>query len=112
VRKAVRDELSKRGALIIPYSAYPHGMPGTPDLLCCYRGIFLGVEVKRPEASSDPTPRQLAVHDLIRKAGGYVVVARGREDVDFALRIIDAILKARGISGTTWMAATVYGALS
>jgi hypothetical protein len=112
VRTAVRDELKKAGALMIPYSAYPHGMPGVPDLLCCYRGIFLGVEIKRPEAGSQLTPRQLAVHHLIRQAGGYVVVARGREDAANAVRVIDAVLGRTGVEGTTWIAAAIYDALS
>lgn len=54
-------------------------MAGLPDLICCYKGRFFGIEVKQP--GQRPTPRQVFVHSLIKRAGGEVVVATCVEDV-------------------------------
>lgn len=92
VRKVVRDELKARGAFFVPYSPYPYGVAGTPDLVCCYRGVSLWVETKQPKSGAMASPRQLLVHDQIRRAGGVVVVARRREDVRRVLDAIDSFL--------------------
>lgn len=46
---------------------------GVPDILCCVRGTFMGIEVKA--SNGKPTPLQ--VHNLkkIDEAGGYAVLA-------------------------------------
>jgi hypothetical protein len=45
---------------------------GIPDILCCYRGLFVGLEAKLP--GGKPTPKQLRVLDEIAEAGGIAVV--------------------------------------
>lgn len=52
---------------------------GTPDLLCCVCGCFVGIEVKRP--GGKPTPEQLAELERIEHAGGLGIVATSVEDV-------------------------------
>lgn len=54
-------------------------MAGLPDLIGCFDGKFVGIEVKQP--GQKPSARQLYVHRLIEKAGGLVVVATCVEDV-------------------------------
>ena len=49
------------------------GTVGTPDLLVCCRGRFVGVEVKRDERSK-PSQPQLRRLEEIRAAGGVAMV--------------------------------------
>jgi len=60
---------------------------GVPDLLICYRGRFIGCEVK--VSGEDPTPLQVYNLDLIGEAGGLSTAARCVEDVEQVLRYID-----------------------
>jgi hypothetical protein len=56
-----------------------HGGPmmpaGLPDLICCVYGIYIGVEVKMPQAIENVSVVQRHVHARIVRAGGAVVVA-------------------------------------
>ena len=60
--------------------------PGTPDILLCVAGRFVGIEVKRP--GELPTAAQRACHARIEAAGGIVVVADCVTEVEAALRLI------------------------
>ena len=42
---------------------------GIPDILACYRGHFIGLEVKQPGAERDVSPRQQLVLRQIYAAG-------------------------------------------
>jgi hypothetical protein len=69
---------------------------GTPDLLACYRGVFLGIETKTLVGKvSDEQARQ---HNLIERSGGYVIVPRSLDDLYAALEEIDTRL-GMGIFG-------------
>jgi hypothetical protein len=63
---------------------------GIPDLLLCYRGYFIGIEVKLPGNRKGATALQAAQLRQIRAAGGYGYVLRRVEDLD---RILDRIDK-------------------
>ncbi len=60
---------------------------GVPDLIICYKGYFIGCEVK--VIGEDPTPLQEYNLDAIEKALGFAVVSRSVEDVEQVLRFID-----------------------
>ena len=45
---------------------------GIPDILCCYRGVFVGLEGKMP--GNKPSTKQLHVLDEIAEAGGVAAV--------------------------------------
>jgi len=83
----IKARLEERGAWVTKI----HGgiySSGVPDLLACYRGYFLGLEVKLPENRSGATKLQKAQLRSIRRAEGYGYVIRSVEDAD---RICDAI---------------------
>ena len=46
----------------------PYGTAGIPDIICCYRGRFLGLEVKQPGGKL--TKLQEITLERIRAAGG------------------------------------------
>jgi len=52
---------------------------GVPDIICCYRGRFIALEVKRPGGRI--TPAQQATLDVICRAGGAVSVVRSLDEV-------------------------------
>ena len=52
---------------------------GIPDLLCCWGGLFFGIEVKDP--GGEPSALQLAQGVRIIKAKGHFIVAKSLQDV-------------------------------
>ena len=60
---------------------------GVPDILCCYRGRFVGFEVKTAKGRiSGP---QRVQNERIRRACGRAVVVRSVADVQAVLKHID-----------------------
>jgi Holliday junction resolvase len=57
----------------------PTNLPGIADILGCYKGRFLAIEVKRK--GQNPTELQQAFIDQIQRAGGLAFVARSSDDV-------------------------------
>ena len=60
---------------------------GVPDILCCYRGRFVGFEVKT-ETGRISGP-QCIQNERIRRACGRAVVVHGIDDVQAVLEHID-----------------------
>lgn len=84
---AIKRAVQERGAWVIKTHGSPH-LAGVPDLLLCYRGYFVAMEVKRPETRGTVTMRQRVFLNQIAEAGGLsgVVVS-----VDEAMILLDAI---------------------
>lgn len=61
----------------------PYGTSGVPDIICCYKGRFIGMECKLP--GGQLTELQKRAIARINRAGG---VARRVESVDDAKAII------------------------
>lgn len=51
---------------------------GLPDLIGCYRGYFIAMEVKKP--GRDATPLQALTMQQIRAAGGFAAVIHSYEE--------------------------------
>lgn len=64
------------------------GKAGVPDILACYKGVFLGIEVKRPETLKRVTPLQVYNLDKINEAGG---LGRVVADVNTLAKILEEI---------------------
>jgi hypothetical protein len=60
---------------------------GIPDLLACYKGHFLGLEVKAP--TGHPSELQLQRIRMIRLAGGIAEVIYNMELLDEIIATID-----------------------
>ena len=61
---------------------------GVPDLLCCYRGKFVGIEVKTPK-NPKPTPIQFYTHEEIRDCDGIAFVAVGWDGIKKVVESIE-----------------------
>ena len=63
-----------------------YGTNGVPDIVCCYKGRFLGLECKRPGGRL--TELQKRAIEKINRAGG---VACRVESVEDAKRVIERV---------------------
>jgi len=62
---------------------------GIPDIIVCYKGIFIGVEVKTPETKNNVSELQKYNLELIKDSGGYSLVAWDLEMVKDFIKDID-----------------------
>ena len=82
---AIKKYLSSLGGCIFFWKEHggPYGTSGIPDIICCYRGRFLGLEAKLPGGKL--TVLQKRALDRINAAGG---IARRVESVDDVKAVI------------------------
>lgn len=94
VRK-IRAYLEDRGALVVKIHGgdNPFQERGIADLLVCYRGIFIALEVKQPGKSASPA--QEVFLRKVRASGGYAAEVSSVEDVAQLLRSVDHGAKRR-----------------
>lgn len=80
--KAVKE----RGGFAFKVHGSEHMMAGLPDIVCCYRGFFIGFETKTPTGVVSPRQRYVMQH--IMGAQGIVTVPRNVAD---ALNVLDRV---------------------
>ena len=83
--KAIKGYLSSLGSDVFFWKEHggPYGTSGIPDIICCYKGRFLGLEVKLPGGRL--TGLQKRALARINAAGG---IARRVESVDDVKAVI------------------------
>ena len=92
IKKAIKDYLSTvKKCEVFPYASNgmwdaqrrifrtSAGRVGTPDLLLCYRGRFLGLEIKTGQGRLSQPQRECI--RAIDESGGRAVVVRSVQDV-------------------------------
>lgn len=87
VENAIKKYLKSKGAYVVKYHGNQFSQVGVPDLLVCYQGRFLGIEIKNETGKTSPL--QDVNIEQIKKAGGISFVARSVEDVR---KVIDNII--------------------
>ena len=82
---AIRRYLATLGEDVFFWKEHgsPYGTSGVPDIICCYKGRFLGLEAKLPRGRL--TALQKRALEKINRAGG---IARRVESVDDVKDII------------------------
>ena len=88
IQAKIRSLLESWGATVYKQQASLYTTNGAPDLVACYRGRFLAIEVKQP--GEEPRKIQLHRQKQIRKSGGICEVCDSVEQVERILRAIDA----------------------
>ena len=68
-------------AYVLNYGGSASGAKGTPDLLVCYKGRFIGLEVKRPDSNYTLTTAQQIRLRQIARAGGIGLGVESLQDV-------------------------------
>ena len=81
IQTRIIKELRKRGAYVVKVITASRN--GVPDLLVCYEGRFIGIEVKTEAGIASAV--QTANLAWIIEAGGDALVARSWEDVEIIL---------------------------
>jgi Holliday junction resolvase len=66
---------------------------GVPDILCCFKGVFLALEVKAASTSAKVSGDQLRLIGDIRARGGFAFVIYSTEQVDLILRDTNNLTK-------------------
>jgi Holliday junction resolvase len=87
VKKKVVDVLKKNGAYYFFPATGGYGRSGVPDIVCCYRGVFVAIECKA--GTNKPTPLQEAEMGKIRQAQGFVLVVNEDNIDDVATLLRD-----------------------
>jgi len=72
VKARVHARLKTAGAYAVNYIGGAYANNGTPDILACYRGRFVGIECKAGKGK--PTQLQLRNLEKIEAAGGLAFV--------------------------------------
>tara|TARA_R100001126_G_C4854757_1_gene163949 strand:- start:374 stop:667 length:294 start_codon:yes stop_codon:yes gene_type:complete len=91
VKQKVVKLLKSRGCYWFYPVASGFGSAGVPDIVCCYKGKFIGVECKAPAAANRVTALQQKNLTDIRNCGGYGIVVSG--DLSELERILDNLKK-------------------
>lgn len=89
--REIRKACQQRGAFGFKIHGGPTMMAGLPDQIMCYRGMFVGMEVKMPTGKTTKI-QERRLHE-IREAGGFAFVVRSVEDAMDALDDVDARLR-------------------
>jgi Holliday junction resolvase len=87
VKKKVVDVIKKYGAYYFFPATGGYGRSGVPDIVCCYRGIFIAIECKA--GNNKPTPLQEAEMQKIREAQGFVLVVNETNITDVEVLLKD-----------------------
>lgn len=79
--ESIRQTLHQRGCYVVKHHGSGFGVAGTPDLLICAPGgVFVGIEVKRPQTRERVSPLQAKRLREIVEAGGRAGVAASVEE--------------------------------
>lgn len=90
LQKLIKDYAIDKGAYIENiHGGSIYQASGIPDLLACYKGWFLGIEVK--VGKNKPSPIQVVKLAQIEQAGGKAVLAYDLETVIKVFEDIDAL---------------------
>lgn len=85
IQHKIIKHLESRGAYVVKIIAASKA--GVPDLLACYKGKFIAIEVKKPKGVVSPL--QKVNIETINNIGGIAIVARKLEHVELLLGEID-----------------------
>ena len=86
---AVKRYLSSLGSDVFFWKEHggPYGCAGIPDIICCYKGRFIGLECKLP--GSRLTQLQKRAIEKINRAGGIACRVESVEDVRRVIECMD-----------------------
>ncbi len=79
-----------RGAWAVKIHGGPHQTRGLPDILACYKGQMIGIEVKRPNRKNTVTPIQERTLRDLESSGAVALILTRVDSVGRLLDILDA----------------------
>lgn len=83
----VRKYLESKGAYVVKYFGCGFTQAGVPDLLCCYKGRFIALEIKSDKGKAS----ELQLYNVrkINAAGGMALVLFPKDFDKFVAMIED-----------------------
>lgn len=93
VKDAVKKFLKERGAWYFMPVSNGMGQVGIPDIIVCYKGVFVAIETKAPGKKGNVTPNQQRAIDAIRNADGFAWVVDNPADMPMLFDVIDVYSK-------------------
>ena len=86
---SIKKYLASLGSAVFFWKEHggPYGSSGVPDIICCYKGRFLGLEVKLP--SGKLTELQKRAIEKINRAGGIACRVESVDDVKEVIARVD-----------------------
>ena len=86
---AIKKYLASLGSDVFFWKEHggPYGTSGVPDVICCYKGRFLGLEVKLPTGTL--TELQKRTIEKINRAGGIASRVESVADVQKIIAQVD-----------------------
>jgi hypothetical protein len=91
VKKKVKEYLQSIGAWYYMPVSNGMGRVGCPDILVCYKGLFMAFETKAPGKIKNVTANQQREIDEIQRANGLAHVVDDVEQVKSLLDTIERI---------------------
>lgn len=85
--RRVKEYLRGRGAIVTKIVPPFCGMKGDPDLVVCWKGRYVAIELKVP--GEEPTDIQLARIEKVKQAGGHAFWADNMESVISELGMLE-----------------------
>lgn len=93
MKKDIKDYMDSRGVFWSSVQGGAGSKPGDPDFVVCYRGMYIGIEVKTPVGKMDGW--QISRKAQIEAAGGIFLLARSIADVASCLDRVDQMMDGR-----------------
>jgi hypothetical protein len=93
VKKKVKEYLVSIGAWYYMPVSNGMGRVGCPDILVCYKGLFMAFETKAPGKIKNVTPNQQREIDDIRRVNGLALVVDNVDQVKEAIEAYDKIIQ-------------------
>lgn len=92
LQERIQKYIRQKGGYVIKTHGDMISEPGIPDLICCYKGIFIGLEVKI--GKNVPSQHQYIHCRNIVKSGGIAVIVWDIDDVKAILSFVDRWINA------------------
>ena len=89
VEEPIKEYLFSKHAYFFKVHGSAFMEPGIPDIVCCYKGLFLGIECKAPGKLDEQTDQQKVHEENIKKSGGIYLLTDNPNDVIRLLEEID-----------------------
>lgn len=86
LKKQIKALLKSRGAYVAPIANGAYAKIGDPDMVACYKGLFIAIEGKTYTGRQSDWQRLRM--DQVHNAGGIYVVARS---VDAVKQLLDEL---------------------
>jgi len=93
VKDGVKKFLKERGAWFFMPVSNGMGQAGIPDIVICYKSLFVAIETKAPGKADNVTPNQERVMREIRLNDGFAFVVDSTDDLTMLFDSIDAFKK-------------------